>query len=419
MAVDVQPTAVQGYCDNRFAEVADEFRNNFDERGELGASVAMIVGGQVVVDLWGGYADADRRTPWQQDTICTVFSCTKGAVSLCAHMLAIEGELDFDATVATYWPEFAAAGKQDVLVRHLLTHQAGLPAVRNPLKPGAFLDWEHMVDVLAAEEPFWQPGSAHGYHGLTFGFLVGEVIRRVTGQTVGEFLRREVAEPLDIDFHLGLPASEHGRVSHVAAAPPPAPGDPVTPYLIKAMTDPTSMQALMLANNGGWLLPEQWDSPESLSAEVPAAGGVGNARSLAQLYSAIVHERRVGRVSFSYEDIVRMGAVQSAETSDVMLFAPGRWTLGFMKAATSPRGVEPPVRVVLSEDAFGHTGHGGSIGFADPVADLSFAYVMNRMDPDLGLSAKGQSLVDAAYRALGYSSTHGERWVRDPREGGR
>jgi CubicO group peptidase (beta-lactamase class C family) len=411
MAVDVHAVPVEGYCDERFAEVGEEFRRNFAERGDLGASVAVHVGGETVVDLWGGFQDADRQRPWAEDTVCVTFSCTKGAVSLCAHMLAAAGELDFDAPVSRYWPEFAAAGKEGILVRHLLTHQAGLPAVRAPLPPGAFYDWDLMVEVLAAEEPFWRPGSTHGYHGLTFGFLVGEVIRRVSGQSVGRFLRSEVAEPLGIDLTLGLDASEHGRVAHVNGPQPPAPGDPVSPYLVKAMTEPTSMQALMMANNGGYLVPEEWDTPAALSAEVPATGCVGNARAYAELYGAIAHERKVGRVDFSSADIVRMGAVQSAATEDIMLFAPGRWALGFMKGAATPARVEPAARTILSEDAFGHSGHGGSIGFADPAAGMSFAYVMNQMDPDLGLSATGQSLVNAAYRALGYTEGHGA-WVR-------
>jgi CubicO group peptidase (beta-lactamase class C family) len=417
MTLEVEAAPVQGYCADAFAEVGEEFRRNFAERGELGGSVAVKVGGETIVDLWGGFADEARTRPWDEDTVAVVFSCTKGAVSICAHMLAIAGQLDLDAPVTTYWPEFGAAGKESVLVRHLLTHQAGVPAIRTPLEPGAFYDWQHMIEVLAAEEPFWRPGSAHGYHGLTFGFLVGEVIRRVSGQTVGQFLRTEVVEPLGIDLQLGTPASDHSRVAHVLTAPLPVPGEPVSPYLVKAMTEPTSMQALMMLNNGGYLVPEEWDSPAALSAEIPATGAVGNARSLAELYGALVHERRIGRVEFSWEDLVRMGAAQSAVTEDIMLFAPGRWTLGFTKSAVSPRGVEPPARIVLSEDAFGHTGHGGSIGFCDPVADLSFAYVMNQMDPDLGGSPKAQSLIDATYRALGYSSQSGDIWSRDPHVG--
>jgi len=414
MTVQTQEVAVQGYCDPRFDEVAAELRRNFAERGELGASVAVTVGGETVVDLWGGWADSERSRPWEQDTICLIMSCTKGVVALAAHMLAVEGLLDFDTPVAHYWPEFAAAGKGGVLVRHVLSHQAGVPVFRTPVEPGVFYDWERVVELLAAEELWWQPGRAYGYHAMTWGFLVGELVRRVTGIGIGQFVREEIAEPLGLDLWIGLPASEHARVSHFNPAPPPAPGELVPGFLVQAMTDPTSLPGLMLGNTGGYFLPEEWDSPAALQAAIPACGGVGNARALASMYRALVHDRRVGRVSLGFADVVRMGAVQSALSEDVVLGGPGRWTLGFHKGTVTARGIEPPARCVLSEDAFGHTGHGGSIGFADPVADLSFAYVMNQMDPDLGLSAKGQSLVDATYRALGYEPGHGA-WVRDPR----
>jgi len=410
MLTDAEAIPIEGRCDPRFSEVADEFRRNFAQRGDLGASVAITVGGEPVVDLWGGYADADRSTPWAQDTIAVVMSCTKGATALCAHLLAAEGELDFDAPVTRYWPEYGQAGKDATLVRHLLSHQAGQPAVRAPLGPGAFYDQEQMAAVLAAEAPFWEPGTAYGYHGFTYGFLVAEVVRRITGTSLGAFFRGEVAEPLGLDFAIGLAASEHGRVSHLNSAPPPAPGDAVPPFLVRAMTDPTSVQALMMVNTGGHFLPEAWDAPAALEAEIPAAGGVSNARNLAAMYAPLATDGRVGRVAFSAADIDRMGRVESAAGADRVLLGPGRWGLGFMKSAATPAGVEPPARIVLSERAFGHLGHGGSIGFADPGAGVSFAYVMNQMAPDAGLSATGQSLVDAMYRALGYDEGH-DAWV--------
>jgi CubicO group peptidase (beta-lactamase class C family) len=410
MLTDAEAVPIEGRCDPRFSEVAEEFRRNFAQRGDLGAAVAITVAGVPVVDLWGGYADADRTAPWTENTIAVVMSCTKGATALCAHMLAAEGELDFDAPVTRYWPEYGQAGKDATLVRHLLNHQAGVPAVRTPLEPGAFYDQQRMASVLAAEEPWWEPGTAYGYHGFTFGFLVGELVRRITGTSLGAFFRGEVAEPLGIDFSIGLAASEHGRVSHLNPAPPPAPGDAVPPFLVKAMVDPTSVQALMMVNTGGHFVPEAWDSPAALEAEIPAAGGVGNARSLAAMYAPLATDGRVGRVAFSAADIARMGQVQSAVGTDRVLLGPGRWGLGFMKGAATPAGVEPPARIVLSESAFGHLGHGGSIGFADPSAGVSFAYVMNQMAPDAGLSATGQSLVDAMYRALGYALGH-ETWV--------
>jgi CubicO group peptidase (beta-lactamase class C family) len=415
MTMHAETGDVQGYYDERFAQVAKEFRKNLVERGELGASVAVTVEGKTVVDLWSGFADAERRRPWEKDTLCVVMSCTKGVTALCAHMLAALGELDFDEPVSRYWPEFAAAGKEAVLVRHLLSHQAGLPAMRAPLKPGAFYDWDYMVERLSAEEPFWRPGSRHGYHAFTFGFLVGEVVRRITGQSIGEFFRVEVAEPLGLDLWMGLPPQQHARVSHLNPSPPPAPGEPVSRFLQIAMTEPASVQALMMANTGGYFVPEEWDSPAALSAVMPSTGGVGNARALAAMYRAIVHDRCVGRVAFEPEDIVRMGAVLSAATEDAVICAPGRWTLGFLKGTATPRGVEPPARVILSEDAFGHTGIGGSIGFCDPVADMSFGYVMNQMTADMGLYDTGESLVDAVYRSLGYRSARHGTWVPAPR----
>lgn len=410
MLTNAEAVPIDGRCDPRFSEVADEFRRNLAQRGDLGASVAITVDGEPAVDLWGGYADANRTTPWAADTIAVVMSCTKGATALCAHILAAEGELDFDAPVARYWPQYGRAGKEATLVRHLLNHQAGVPAVRTPLEPGAFYDQERMAQALAAEIPFWEPGTAYGYHGFTYGFLVAEIVRRVTGTSIGAFFRSEVAEPLGLDFAIGLAASEHARVTHLNPAPPPAPGDAVPPFLVRAMTDPTSVQALMMANTGGHFLPEAWDAPAALEAEIPAAGGVGNARSLAALYAPLATDGRIGRVAFSAGDIDRMGQVQSAVGSDQVLLGPGRWGLGFMKGAVTPAGVEPPARIVLSERAFGHLGHGGSIGFADPGAGVSFAYVMNQMAPDAGLSATGQSLVDAMYRALGHEPGHGT-WV--------
>ncbi len=402
----------QGLCADGFAAVGEEFQRNLDERGEVGASFAVTVGGETVVDLWGGSLDAEGTRPWEKDSLCVGMSATKGAVALAAHLLASAGELDLDAPVASYWPEFAAAGKEAVLVRHLLSHQAGLPALRAPLPAGAFYDWDGMVERLAAEEPFWEPGTRHGYHALTWGFLVGEVIARVTGRPVGEFIATEIAEPLGLDLFVGLPPSEHGRVATLLGPPMPEPGEAIPRFLLEAMTDPASIAALVMLNNGGYLVPGEWDSPAAMSAVIPASGGVMNARSLAGLYRAIVHDRVIGRYALDDEDVAQMGAVQSAGSMDAVLSAPGRWTLGFMKAGWTARGVDPEVVVSLSDAAFGHTGNGGSIGFADPSCDLSVGYVMNQMSAAMGLGPTGQSLVDAVYRALGYRRAKHHLWVR-------
>ena len=403
---------IGGHCDDRFAEVGEEFERNFAQRGEVGASVAVTVEGETVVDLWGGHTDVDRATAWEKDTLCVAMSCTKGAVALCAHLLVIGGELDFDEPVARYWPEFAANGKDGVLVRHVLSHQAGVPAVRDFIPAGGFYDWDDMVARLAAEAPFWEPGTRHGYHALTWGFLVGEIIRRVTGQGVSEFLAAEVAGPLGLDLWLGLPPSEHGRVARLLPPPPPGADDVIPKFMMQALTEPGSIPMLVMINNGNYLAPGEWDSPAALSAVIPASGGVMNARALAGMYRAIAHDRAVGRFVIGLEDLAQMAAVQSAVTEDAVLSAPGRWTLGFMKGGWSPRGAHPEMVVALSEDAFGHTGNGGSIGFGDPRAGMSFGYVMNQMSTAAGLGPTGQSLVDAVYRALGYQREKYAIWVK-------
>jgi CubicO group peptidase (beta-lactamase class C family) len=204
---------VEGTHDARFAQVREEFERNFAERGEVGASVCVTVDGETVVDLWGGSAEPAAGQAWERDTIGHLWSATKGATALCAHLLADRGQLDLDAPVVTYWPEFGKNGKDGILVRHLLSHQAGLPALREPMPAGCFYDWQLMVDALAAEEPFWRPGTRNGYHALTFGFLVGEVIRRASGRSLGTYFRDEVAGPLGLDVHIGLSEVDEHRVA--------------------------------------------------------------------------------------------------------------------------------------------------------------------------------------------------------------
>lgn len=210
---------VHGHCDPRFSAVREAFEENFRQRGELGAAVAVTVGGVTVVDLWGGWADAARARPWERDTVVNVWSTTKGPVALAAHLLADRGLLDLDAPVARYWPEFAAAGKEGVLVRHLLSHRAGLAGLREPHSFEELCDWELTTRRLAATEPWWEPGTRSGYHALTYGFLVGEVVRRVTGMLPGAFLRKEVTGPLGIDFTIGLPEEEAHRAAELVHAP--------------------------------------------------------------------------------------------------------------------------------------------------------------------------------------------------------
>jgi CubicO group peptidase (beta-lactamase class C family) len=393
----------EGQCDSRFAAVREEFERNFRERGEVGASVCVVVGGEPVVDLWGGAADRHAGTPWGRDTLVLVWSCTKGATALCAHLLAARGRLDPDAPVARYWPEFAQAGKEAIPVRWVLDHQAGLPAVRQPLRPGGLYDWDYMTERLAAEAPFWPPGTRQGYQANTFGHLVGELVRRVSGRGVGDFFRDEVAGPLGLDFHLGLPEGEAKRVAPTIRPDPVPPGEPVWRFAAEVSRDPQGLQALVFRNNGRNPHPRDHDTPEAYRAVLPGQGGVGNARALAGLYTPLALGGSFGGVRLVDADYVpRMGAVSSASAVDAVLLVGLRFSLGFMASSDNRRG-PPGARdsLILGGAAFGHAGMGGALGFADPTARLAFGYAMNKQGRGVLLNERGQSLVDATYRALG------------------
>ena len=400
--------AVQGTCDQKFQEVRQEFERNFAARGEVGASVCVTVGGQTVVDLWGGTANTKTGTPWTDETVSIVFSSTKGATAICAHVLASRGQLDLDAPVASYWPEFAQAGKENIQVKMLLNHQAGLPAVRKDLPQGAYADWDLMVDALAKEEPFWEPGTRNGYHALTYGWLIGEVVRRVSGKSLGTFFKDEIADPLGLDFWIGLPEDKEPRVAPMIAAEP----DPNS-ALFQEMATPGTLAALAILNVGGYMgaVPE-YDSRAAHAAEIGGAGGITNARGLAGLYEPLALGGKKGNVELANsETLARMGRVSSSTGRDAVLVMPTRFALGFMKTMDNrkePAGVQDSV--LFSEEAFGHVGAGGSFGFADPKAGMSFGYTMNRMGSGASLNERGQSLVDAVYRALGYQSSESGAW---------
>ncbi|MET7941446.1 serine hydrolase domain-containing protein [Streptomyces sp. NPDC005302] len=382
---------IDGHCDPRFTAVRTAFEDNFRDRDELGAAVSVTLGGKTVVDLWGGWSDAARTRAWERDTLVNVWSTSKGPTALCAHILADRGLLDLDAPVAAYWPRFAAAGKQDVLVRHLLSHRAGLSGLREPHSFAQLCDWELTVERLAAQEPWWEPGTRSGYHALTFGFLVGEVVRRVSGLMPGAFLRREVTEPLGIDFTIGLPEKEAGRAAELVH-PTAASGSEqaavlsqLAPAALAALTNPAFGAAE--ANTARWR-----------AAEIPAANGHGTARAVAALYGILASKgtygsrqvltpaaaERVREGQGSCVDLV-LGAGFAHET-EVGL---GLWLSG----ANGSYGPNPR--------AFGHDGFGGSCGLADPEAGVSLGYVMNRMGPHIADDPRKTALVDALYEALG------------------
>jgi CubicO group peptidase (beta-lactamase class C family) len=403
---------IAGVCESRFDAVRAQFERNFAERGEVGASVCVTVGGATVVDLWGGTADPRTGRAWERDTIGVVWSCTKGATALCAHMLVARGQLDLDAPVASYWPEFAAAGKAAITVRMLLSHQAGLAAFSEPIPDDGYRDWNLIVERLAAQAPLWPPGTRQGYHALTFGHLVGEIVRRISGRSLGAFFRDEVARPLGLDLWIGLPAEHEPRVAPTIPASSPQPGDAIPTFYVAAMTDPTSLGARVLMNSGLALAPGWIDARATHAAELPAFGGVGNARALAGMYRALALGGAIDGVQLvDAATLAAMSTVTAASALDATLLVPARWAPGFGKSmdnSACPPGDQEGV--ILSEDAFGHSGMGGSIGFADPRARMSFGYTMNRQGIGIGLDQRAQSLIDATYTALGYQRARRGSW---------
>lgn len=404
---------VQGFCEPRFQLVRDEFERNFYERGEVGAAVCLTLDGETVVDLWGGLADRHSGKPWERDTIGLVWSSTKGAVGLCAHLLIARGLLDLDAPVARYWPEFGQAGKEAIPLRLLLDHQAGVPALREPLKPGGLYDWQYLVERLAAEQPFWPPGTRQGYHAATFGHLVGEVVRRVSGKDIGTFFREEVALPLNLDFHLGLPEEYEERVAPTIRPDLPPPGEVPSQFLARAQSDAHSVQALIVKNTGRNATARDHDSRQAHRAVLPSQGGITNARGLAGLYAPLALGGAWKGLRFvDAETFAQMRAVSSASAVDAVLLIGLRFGLGFMKSSDNRAGAAGARdSLILAEEAFGHPGMGGSLGFADPGARLSFGYTMNKQGRGVLLNERGQRLVDATYRVLGYRTNRCGRWI--------
>jgi CubicO group peptidase (beta-lactamase class C family) len=406
---DIPNGKIEGTCDARFLGVADEFEKNFTARGEVGASLCATLEGRTVIDLWGGSADPARNLPWERDTVSIVFSCTKGAVAICAHVLASRGLLDLEAPVAEYWPEFARNGKERATVRMMLDHSVGLPAFKTPVRHGGCTDWNYMVELLAAEAPFWEPGVRNGYHMLNFGWTVGELVRRVSGKSLGTFFRDEIAGPLGADFWIGTPESVEPRVAPMRMFMP-SPGDAISEFTQTLMTDPQSISALSLLNGGGF----DPNSRECHAAEIGGGGGISNARGLAAVYAPLACGGSLGKVKLvDSESLSRMGQVAMATNRDATLLIPTRFALGFMKSMDNRRRSRGDKdSAVLSSAAFGHVGAGGSIGFADPVEGLSFGYSMNQMGASILLNPRGQTLVDATYRTLGYRSDASGVWTK-------
>ena len=386
-------TEVHGEAAARFGAVKDAFAANFDRRGDVGAAFSLYLGGEKVVDLWAGVADEQTGRPWQEDTVQLVFSTTKGATAACAHLLAQRGQLDVDAPVSEYWPEFKAEGKEAIPVRWLLSHRAGLPVVDARLTPAEALAWDPMIEALAAERPVWEPGTAHGYHALTYGWLVGEVVRRISGRSPGHFFADEIAGPLGLDFWIGLPATEKDRVSRlITLETPDPPGDlSALPEEIRAMVaafaDPESLpnRALNVTTP-----PLDWNDAAVHAAEVPAANGICTARSLARFYAGLIGE--VDGVRILTPETVRRATVEQSNGPDRVLFVPTRFGLGYF--------LPSPFEPLAGPASFGHAGAGGSLGFADPDTGVAFGYVMNKMQQSLAGDPRTQALTAAVAASL-------------------
>ncbi len=384
-------TMINGYVAPGFERVKDAFSANFEKHGEVGAAFCLYHRGKKVVDLWGGVADVDSGRPWAEDSIVLVFSSTKGATAICAHLLAQRGELDLDAPVARYWPEFAAGGKQDIPVRWLLSHRVGLPIFDKPLTIEEFLAWEPPVKALAAQSPVWEAGTAHGYHAGTYGWLVGEVIRRISGKSVGTFFADEVAGPLGLDFWIGLPESEESRVVPVISVDlqeGEMDQEAVTQRrrdLLEAARDPDS-----LLGKAATTTPLDPNTREYHVAEIPAGNGITDARSLARMYASLIGDGVDGVRLLSDETVENATAEESNGRDEVLQIAT-RFGLGFSLNQEGSLG---------QEGAFGHSGAGGSLGFADPKAGIGFGYVMNQMQLVAGDDPRTLTLIAAAHESL-------------------
>ena len=390
---------MQGTCDDQFKAVRDAFAQNFARGSEIGASVSITCNGETVVDLWGGYVDQNHSRPWASDTIVNVYSTTKGLGATCAHMLVDRGQLDLDAPVATYWPEFAQAGKASLPVRYLLSHRAGLPAVAKKLSSETLYDWEAMCSALAEQAPWWEPGTGHGYHALTYAWLVGEVVRRVDGRSIGQFFREEVAEPLGLDAHIGCGPELDACIAELVPAPPPPPGQ--DDLLAAMVADKESMSAKAFANPPV-LGPTIVNSRDWRAAELCSANGHTNARSLARFYAALgawTRGEAFDGIRLLTQATLEQARIEQSAGLDKVLGLDNKIALGFMLPSAMRRFSDNP-------QAFGHAGAGGSLGFTDPENRLSFGYAMNQMQSGgPGGDARWWGLLEGMYDAAGVPYT--------------
>lgn len=394
-------TEIRGWTADGFEELRDVFAANFAEHGEVGAGFCLYVDGEPVVELTGGVADSSGR-PYDDRTLQMVFSTTKGATAACAHVLAQRGELDLSAPVVEYWPEFGAKGKEHVPVSWLLCHKSGVIDTDARLTLDEALDWDTVTAALADSAPAWEPGTRHGYHAVTYGWLVGEVVSRVSGLGIGEFFQQEIARPLGLDFWIGLPDAEQARVAPLIPM-----GGPELPMMmseegsgqddapaglvemLNTFLGEGNLAVKALTAPGGAMADEQaWNRPEVRAAEIPAANGVTNAPSLARMYASLVGE--VDGVRTLSEEALERALEVQVEGPDAVLIFPIPFALGFMRHSDfSP---------IVGGRSFGHYGAGGSVGFADPDRRVAGGYVMNQMHFGLAGDPRTAALLGAVDR---------------------
>ncbi|MGY1755169.1 serine hydrolase domain-containing protein [Blastococcus sp. SYSU D01042] len=375
---------VHGRCDERFAGVREALAQQLDAGEELGASIAIDLDGETVVDVWGGHRDEQRTRPWSEHTIVNVWSTTKCVLALAALMLADSGELDLDAPVADYWPEFAAKGKKDVAVRHLLSHTSGVSGWEQPFSVRDMYDWTTATERLAQQRPWWEPGTASGYHANNQGHLVGEVIRRITGTTFKKFVADRIADPLGADFQIGARESEVSRIAPVVAPPRPEVGGPAPDpdsVVIKTFTGP---KASAVAAN----------TPEWRAADLGALNGHSNARGVMRVLRTLTLGGEAGGVRLLRPETVERVLDQQSDGVDLVLGVPIRWGTGFCLATSV-------VPYVPEGRTFFWGGWGGSLVVIDLDRRLTISYMMNRMGGGVLGSSRSEAYVRAAYAALG------------------
>ena len=398
---------VSGYCDERFLDAKEILEKSIDSGFELGCAISLEVKGEKVMDLWGGYVDTDKTQLWEENTIVNVFSTTKGVAAICLLQLIEKGLLDLDKPVSHYWPEFAENGKENIPVRYLFCHKSGLCGIRNPLEPGSFTNWDLICNELAKQEPLWEPGTAHGYHALTYGHLVGEILRRIDGRTIGEYFNEEIAKPLDLDFWIGLPESEFSRVTNIYPSKP----NPLLPLLAKLprfllpgpmkflldFTDTNKPVGAAFNNppvNSNENNEFEANSKEWRKAEIPAANGHGTARSLAKLYGVLANGGSRDGVHVLSPETIELGRQTQSDGKDLVLgHMHTRFGIGFMLGTKN-------VSMGPNPESFGHGGAGGSLGFADPDNNISLGFIMNQMHPGITAWKTATDVAASVYKSL-------------------